>query len=83
MQDSLLYIVSTLIVLLVCVIGIDIYLLINRRKKIRLDFLYGKFFFPIFAISQKMYFFTFAPVIIKFYAYFPDFALFAKGNPPD
>ena len=33
MQDSLLYIVSVLIVLLICVIGIDIYLLINRRRK--------------------------------------------------
>jgi len=33
MQDSLLYIVSALIVLLIGVIGIDIYLLINRRKK--------------------------------------------------
>ena len=33
MQDSLLYIVSALIVLLVCVISIDIYLLINRRKQ--------------------------------------------------
>ena len=33
MVDSLLYIVSALIVLLVCVISIDIYLLINRRKQ--------------------------------------------------
>ena len=33
MQDSLLYIVSALIVLLVCVIGINIYLLFDRRGK--------------------------------------------------
>jgi DNA recombination protein RmuC len=33
MQDSLLYIVSALIVLLIAVLAIDIYLLINRRKK--------------------------------------------------
>ena len=33
MQDSLLYIASALIVLLIAVIAIDIYLLINRRKK--------------------------------------------------
>lgn len=33
MQDSLLYIVLALIILLIAVIAIDIYLLINRRKK--------------------------------------------------
>jgi len=33
MQDSLLYIASALIVLLIAVLAIDIYLLINRRKK--------------------------------------------------
>ena len=33
MQDSFLYIVSALIVLLVCVIGINIYLLLDRRGK--------------------------------------------------
>lgn len=33
MQDSLIYIVSALIVLLIAVLAIDIYLLINRRKQ--------------------------------------------------
>ena len=33
MQDSLLYILSALIVLLVCVVGINIYLLFDRRGK--------------------------------------------------
>ena len=33
MPDSLLYIASALIVLLIAVLAIDIYLLINRRKK--------------------------------------------------
>ncbi|MBO6491551.1 MAG: DNA recombination protein RmuC, partial [Pelagibacteraceae bacterium] len=33
MQDSLLYIASALIVLLIAVLAIDIYLLINRRKQ--------------------------------------------------
>ena len=33
MQDSLLYIIIALISLLICVIGIGIYLLTSRRKK--------------------------------------------------